>query len=73
LYGKRTENHSNDTPAFPSAIEEAEAFGLDLSLNRESLRLSYEERAIRHQAALDLALEIERAGQKLRGEPQSAA
>jgi hypothetical protein len=40
--------------------------GFDMSLVRESLRLTYEQRAILHQAALDLILEMERAGQALR-------
>jgi hypothetical protein len=43
-----------------------------MSLVRENLELSYEQRAILHQAALDLMLEMERAGQALRDPPQSA-
>jgi hypothetical protein len=34
-----------------------------MSLIRESLGYSYEQRAIQHQAVLDLMLEMERAGQ----------
>ena len=56
-------------PASPSATEITEAAGFDLSLIRESLALSYEQRAIQHQAALDLALEMERAGKRLRETP----
>ena len=55
-----------------TATEIAEAAGFDMSLVRESLRLSYEQRAIQHQAALDLMLEMERAGQRLRDVAQSA-
>ena len=52
------------------AIEEAERAGFDLSLIDQSLSLSYEQRALQHQAALDLLLEMERAGQKLRDRDQ---
>jgi hypothetical protein len=55
-----------------SATQIAEAAGFDMSLIRESLGYSYEQRAIQHQAALDLMLEMERAGQKLRDAAQSA-
>ncbi len=47
------------------AIEEAERAGFDMSLVDESLRLSYDQRALQHQEALNLALELERAGRKL--------
>jgi hypothetical protein len=57
---------------FPTGIEIAERAGFDLSLTRESLGYSYGQRAIQHQAALDLMLEMERAGQKLRDAAQSA-
>jgi hypothetical protein len=50
----------------PTATEIAEAAGFDISLIRENLGYSYEQRLIQHQAALDLVLEMERAGQKLR-------
>jgi hypothetical protein len=53
-------------PKTLTATEIAEAAGFDISLIRESLALSYEERVLQHQAALDLMLEMERAGQKLR-------
>ena len=58
-------------PSSPTATEIAEAAGFDMSLIRESLELSYEQRALQHQAALDLALEMERAGQALRDAAQS--
>lgn len=56
-----------------NAIEEAERAGFDISLIEESLRCSYEERARQHQAALELALELERIGQQLRVRTQSTA
>lgn len=56
--------------AHPIAIEEAERAGFDLSLIDESLRLSYDQRALQHQEALNLALELERAGRKLRERSQ---
>jgi hypothetical protein len=43
--------------------EIAQAAGFDMSLIRESLALSCEQRILQHQAALDLMLEMERAGQ----------
>jgi hypothetical protein len=45
-----------------TAIEDAEKAGFDLSLMDASLSYSYEKRAIQHQEALNLALELERAG-----------
>ena len=62
-------------PAHQTAIEEAERAGIDLSLVEESLRLSYDQRALQHQEALNLALELERAGRKLRerAEPADSA
>jgi len=55
------------------AIEEAERAGVDLSLIDESLGYSYEERAIHHQRALNMALEFERAGRELRERSQQPA
>lgn len=57
--------------ASPPAVKEAESAGLDMSLSDESLRLSYDQRALQHQEALNLALELERAGRKLRERPES--
>lgn len=48
-----------------NAIEAAERGGVDLSLIDESLGYSYEERAVHHQRALNMALEFERAGREL--------
>ena len=53
-----------------SAISEAERAGFDLSLVDESLRCSYEQRALQHQVALELALELEKTGQQLRDRTQ---
>jgi hypothetical protein len=50
-------------------IDAAERAGIDLDLVDENLHLNLEQRALQHQAALDLALEIERAGCKLRERP----
>ena len=49
-----------------NALEVAERAGIDLGLVRDNLRLTHEQRVLQHQAALDLALEVERAGQTLR-------
>ena len=57
----------------PTAIEEAERAGFDLSLVDESLSYTPEQRAVHHQNALDLALELERAGKEFRDKAQSAA
>ncbi len=52
---------------FMTACEEAERAGIDLSLIEVSLGYSYDKRALQHQAALELALELERVGRQLRG------
>jgi len=44
-----------------TAIQEAELAGFDLSLVDESLRRTPEERALQHQAALEMALQLEAA------------
>jgi hypothetical protein len=44
------------------AIQEAELAGFDLSLIDSNLRLSVEERLLRHDAALELVLELRAAG-----------
>lgn len=58
-------------PDRSNALEDAERAGFDLSLIDDSLRLSYDERALQHQEALNLALELEKAGRKLRERPES--
>jgi hypothetical protein len=45
-----------------TATEEAARAGFDLSLIELSLSYSYDKRAQQHQAALELALELERIG-----------
>ena len=57
---------------FMSAIEEAERAGIDLSLVEVSLGYSYDKRAEQHQAALELALELERIGRQLRDTTEPA-
>jgi len=44
-----------------NAIEVAEHAGIDLSLAEESLRLTPEQRALQHQSALEMALQLETA------------
>ena len=53
-----------------TATEEAARAGIDLSLIEVSLSYSYDKRAEQHQAALELALELERIGRELRGAAQ---
>lgn len=53
-----------------TATEEAARVGIDLSLIEVSLSYSYDKRAQQHQAALELALELERIGRELRGAAQ---
>ena len=54
-----------------NAFAEAERAGIDLSLIDINLSYSYEQRAIQHQEALNLALELERVGRELRERNQS--
>ena len=56
-----------------NAIGAAQRAGVDLSLIEESLGYSYEQRALQHQEALNLALELERVGQELRERYQPPA
>ena len=53
-----------------TAIETAERAGIDLSLIDESLRLTPEQRALQHDSALDLVLQMESAGRQLRDATQ---
>ena len=53
-----------------SAIADAERAGFDMSLIDANLSYSYEKRVLLHDAALALALEMERIGQQLRGDTQ---
>lgn len=63
--GSRARSAAN-RPHRPTAVEEAERAGFDMSLIELSLSYTYEKRALQHQAALDLILELERAGRKPR-------
>jgi pheromone shutdown protein TraB len=51
-----------------NAIQAAEQAGIDLSLIDESLRLTPEQRALQHQSALEMALQLEEAYNARRGE-----
>jgi hypothetical protein len=53
-----------------NAIEQAEQAGFDSSLIDANLSYSYEKRVLLHDAALELALEMEKAGRQLRGASQ---
>ncbi len=55
-----------------NAIQQAEQAGFDMSLIDESLRLTYEQRALQHQAALNLALALEEAGRQFREEQDAS-
>jgi hypothetical protein len=54
------------------SMEEAARAGFDVSLIEANLSYSYEKRVLLHDAALELALECERAGRRFRGEAESA-
>jgi len=56
-----------------TAVEEAQRVGFDLSLIEDNLTCSYEKRALQHQAALELALELEKIGRQLRDRAQSTS
>ncbi len=56
---------------YMNAMREAERAGFDLHLIDDNLSYSYEKRVLLHDAALTLALEMEQAGQELRGNAQS--
>ena len=56
-----------------NAIDEAERAGFDSSLIDANLSYSYEKRVLLHDAALALALEMEKIGRELRGDAQSTA
>src|ERR1700722_10625794 len=58
-------------PLNPIEVPELAAF--DTSLVDESLSYSYEQRALYHQAALNLALEMESAGRRIRDRHQPTA
>lgn len=49
-----------DNPA--QALEEARRAGIDLSLLDSNLALSYEQRVLRHESALELMLALRGAG-----------
>ena len=55
------------------AIAEAEKAGFDLSLVDSNLRLSVEDRLLRHDAALELVLEMRAAGAAMYAQAAPAA
>ena len=55
------------------ALAEAERVGLDLSLVDSNLRLSIDERLWRHDSALELVLEMRRAGKALHAQTPPVA
>ena len=57
-------------PVRENALERAVRFGVDLSLLRERLALTPTERLERHQRALELVLELQKAGVKQRAETE---
>ena len=58
-------------PRTPEVLE-AERAGIDLSLIEHNLSLTYEQRAIQHERALALVLELKRIRAKIHGNTQSA-
>ncbi|CAK0749407.1 hypothetical protein CCP3SC15_1600002 [Gammaproteobacteria bacterium] len=52
-----------------NAIEAAEHAGFDMSLIDDSLRCSPEQRALQHQSALEMALQLEAAYQSSQSKP----
>lgn len=61
------------TPTTTSSVKALDEMGFDVTLLDANLRLSHEERALRHQAALHLATALAAAGEELSGQPQSAS
>ena len=62
-----------DQPVYLSGVtpsQQAQQAGFDLSLVEASLRLSYEERLVQHQAALAWVLAAEKAGREMRERTQ---
>lgn len=58
---------------YEQAIAEAEKAGFDLSLIDSNLRLTVEERLLRHDAALELVLELRAAGAAMYAQTAPAA
>lgn len=54
------------------ALEEARRAGIDLSLLDSNLALSYEQRALRHESALELVLALREAGAAYEKSPPPA-
>lgn len=71
--GTRSRYIRDSMTATDSAVKALDGLGFDASLLDVNLRLSPEERALRHQAALRLATTLAASGERLRGRPQPAA
>lgn len=54
------------TRIYRDPVIEAYMPGVDRTLLRENLKLTFEERALKHQSALQMVLELRRAGQAMR-------
>lgn len=54
------------------AIEEARQAGIDLDLLDSNLALTYEQRALRHESALELMLALREAGAAYEKSPPAA-
>ena len=55
-----------------AVLEDARRAGIDLSLVDSKLALSYEERALRHESALELVLALREAGANYEKSPSVA-
>jgi hypothetical protein len=55
------------------SLDNAQRAGFDLTLIEASLQLSFEERALEHQRALDVVLELEMIGRRQRESAQQTA
>lgn len=63
-----TTSRVKDMPLSKDPIQRAIDYGIDISLLQANLELSVAERAERHDAALQLALELRKAGQARYGQ-----
>ena len=61
---------STDQPTARPGFGEQDASGIDLSLRRENLKLTPTEHLQKHRRALELVLEVRRAGEAARSTPE---
>lgn len=59
-------NFTMKSRVYRDPVIEAYMPGVDRTLLRENLKLTYEERARKHQRAVEMVLELRRAGKRLR-------